>query len=221
MNHESVMSAVQSGLAELVGVPGNRVIILSARMVSTRRLQGTSEDYYALAIEYALVVDSAEGSAVTLENAVESLNATQLAASVNAELARSERAYIEIGVKSIAAPVSVNYLPSATVTSTTATSTSKSLEHLGATSPPAGPAMGQTSISIAVAVAVFVFASVVGICYFGCRARREQNSNSGVHWFLDLEEQKPVSASKSMSSALDIHSLRIADSFRLNRILVV
>merc|ERR1719235_65235 len=190
--------------------------------MSIRRLQETSEEYYNLDIDYALVVDSAELGAGALENAIESLSSTQLAASMNAELARSERSHIKIGVESIAAPLSVNSLPSTTVTSTsTSTSTSTPIEHLGGLSPSAGPIMGHTTITIAIVVGVCVFVTLVGVCYFSCRGRREQNSKPDmdrVDWFLDLEEQKSVSTSQS--TALDIYSMR-AGAFKMCRVLVV
>jgi hypothetical protein len=190
----------------------------------TRRLQETTEEYYILDIEYALVVDSAELGAGALENAIESLNTTQLAASINAELARSKRSHVTIGVEGIAAPVSVNSLPSTTVTSTSTHSSNQlSVEHLGALPPSAGPAMGHTSITIAIVVGVFVFATLVGVCYFGCRGRREQNSKlamDNVDWFLDLEEPKSMSISQSTSTALDAYSMRVG-ALKMCRVLVV
>lgn len=215
MNHESVRSAAQSGISELVGVPRHRVLILEAMVMPTRRLQETTEEYYILDIEYALVVDSAELGAGALENAIESLNTTQLAASINADLARSKRSHVKIGVEGIAAPVSVNSLPSTTVTSTST--------HRGALPPLAGPAIGHTSITIAIVVSVFVFATLVGVCYFGCRGRREQNSKlamDNVDWFLDLEEPKSMSISQSTSTALDAYSMRVG-ALKMCRVLVV
>jgi hypothetical protein len=225
MSHESVRSAAQSGISELVGVPIHRVLILGAKVMPTRRLQETTEEYYILDIEYALVVDSAELGAGALENAIESLNTTQLAASINADLARSKRSHVKIGVEGIAAPVSVNYLPSATVTSTSTPSTTvtSTSTHRGALPPLAGPAIGHTSITIAIVVSVFVFATLVGVCYFGCRGRREQNSKlamDNVDWFLDLEEPKSMSISQSTSTALDAYSMRVG-ALKMCRVLVV
>merc|ERR1711904_555078 len=103
MDHEPLKSAVKSSLSELLGVPTSRVVITGVRCAA-RRLQGISEsEDYTLAIEYALVVDSADGGAVALENAIESLNVAQLDASLNDELAKANATQIEIKVESIVA----------------------------------------------------------------------------------------------------------------------
>merc|ERR1719181_2143928 len=122
MDHEPLKSAVKSSLSELLGVPTSRVVITGVRCAA-RRLQGISEsEDYTLAIEYALVVDSADGGAVAVENAIESLNVAQLDASLNDELAKAGAAQIVIKVESIVAPALVQYVTSTTVTTTTGSS---------------------------------------------------------------------------------------------------
>jgi hypothetical protein len=211
MVRDSVTSAVQSSLAALAGVPGSQVVIIGMRLMSARRLQEISETY-TLVVEYALVVDSsAEGDATALENALASLNTTQVAASLTDELAKANAPIDEITVESIGPRALVPDLASTTMTSTTESSTTQSTSphvthvtgSLGSMLPSGvGPLRGYVSIAITVAAAVSVVITVC-VCYFRLRSprreqfakgqgKREQNVKP---LFIDLEEQMTVSTS--------------------------
>jgi len=192
MDHEPLKSAVKSSLSELLGVPTSRVVITAVRCAA-RRLQGISEsEDYTLAIEYALVVDSADGGAVAVENAIESLNVAQLDASLNDELAKANATQIEIKVESIVAPALVQYVTSTTVTTTTGSSAMRSSTRPGSVLRSMGPVMGHTSMAIAIVIAASFIAIIVSVCLLGRRRQQEQHAKPA---FLDLEEQASMSTS--------------------------
>jgi hypothetical protein len=189
MSDETVMSAVTNTLAELAGVPGSRVVILDVRLVPARRLQATGEAFI-IVIDYALVVDAAEGSALALESAIASVNTTHFTASLNDELAKASATNIEVTVESIAPPTLMPYEDSTTTLSTTwetgttlsSTSATVVIEPVPSVLPvlesAESPAMGNASIAVAVAIAVAALATFGGFCACSRQRRGQRKHNA-------------------------------------------